>query len=236
MDWLIRLFSENFILVILLGGWVLSIFGNVLTKAAKKASEQQRRRAQGVGEQRPLLPGQRQPTPGQRPLLPGQRPTQREQPGSTRTQVRQPAAATPARPPRPAVPTAEDIATEIRRVMGMEEPPQRALAPEPPPPPPTPEEPGFTTEAGFEHFGENVGGLHSGVKSHVGEGVHSRHTPGSGKVGTRELGSLGGRVHRAPKTKVVKRVKRFDLSDPAAVLVTLEILGKPRALRDFEEF
>ncbi len=87
MDWLIRLFSENFILLILLGGWLLSIFGNVLTKAAKKAAEQQRRRAQGVGEQRPLLPGQR--------------PTLREQPGSARTQVRRPASATPARPPRP---------------------------------------------------------------------------------------------------------------------------------------
>ncbi len=214
MDWLIRLFSENFILVILLGGWLLSIFGTVLTKAAKKAAEQQRRRAQGVGEQRPLLPGQRPP--------------------SSRTQARRPAAAPPARPPRPAPPTADDIATEIRRVMGMEEPPQPALAPEPPPPPP--EEPGFTTQAGFEHFGERVGGLRTGVKSHVGEGVHSRLPPGSGAVGSRELGSLGGRVHRRPKKKVVQRVKRFDLSDPAAVLVTLEILGKPRALRDFEEF
>lgn len=219
MDWLIRLFSENFILVILLGGWMLSIFGSVLTKAAKKAAEQQRRRAQGVGEQRPQLSGQR--------------PTLREPPGSPRTQVRRPASATPARPPRPAVPTAEDIAAEIRRVMGMEELPQPALAPEPPPPP---EEPGFTTQAGFEHFGERIGGLHTGVKSHVGKGLHDRKAPGSGAVGTRELGSLGGRVHRRPKKKVVRRVKRFDLSDPAAVLVTLEILGKPRALRDFEEF
>ncbi len=54
------------------------------------------------------------------------------------------------------------------------------------------------------------------------------------------LGTLGGRVKQAPRETgpgagaPTRRVKRFDLSDPAAVLVTLEILGKPRALRDFD--
>ena len=48
-------------------------------------------------------------------------------------------------------------------------------------------------------------------------------------------------IYKTPVTAPVvkpragaRRVKRFDLSDPAAVLVTLEILGKPRALRDFD--
>lgn len=214
MQPLIDLLRDNVILVFLFGAWILSAVSGVIARAVRKA-EQQRRAAQ----QRPL-PTQR---PAQRPTQP---PTQRA--------AQRPTRPADMRPTPRAGPTAEEIAAEIRRVMGMEEAPRPAPARQPQPsapkPAPVPEEPA----SHFEHFAEDVGGLRSQVDPHVGQGVSARHAPMSGAVGSSRLGSLGGGLTPQVKRRVERRVRRFDLSDPAAVLVTLEILGKPRALRDFE--
>ena len=139
------------------------------------------------------------------------------------------------RPPQRTQPSAEDIAAEIRRVMGMEEAPRPTALRETVATPPPADVPTRAPDAHLEHLGEGVGGLRSQIDSHVGEGLSHRLAPTSGRVGSRVLGSLGGRVQAPRETgPPTRRVKRFDLSDPAAVLVTLEILGKPRALRDFD--
>jgi hypothetical protein len=201
MQQLINLFSEYPILVILLVGWLLSMVGGAITRAARKA-EEQRRKAQRTPRQ-----FDRAPT-------------------STPPELRR---------PEPSQPSPEDIAAEIRRVMGMEEAPRPTALRETVVTPPPADVPTRAPEAHLEHLGEGVGGLRSQIDSHVGEGVSHRLAPTSGGVGSRVLGTLGGRV-QAPREAgpPTRRVKRFDLSDPAAVLVTMEILGKPRALRDFD--
>ena len=207
MDWIIQLIEEYPFLLLLVGFWVLSMVGGAITKAARKAKQQQRGQQQRGQQRRPLSP----------------------QPGQAQTRELR-------APSRPARPTAEEVAAEIRRVMGMEEAPRPVVQEpiQPPPQPPPHVESLHTPEAGFEHFAEEVGGLQPNVDPHVGEEVSQRHVPSSRVTPRRELGTLGGRVHRAKPKTFRERMRRFNLDDPAAVMVTLEILGPPRALREYE--
>ncbi len=203
MQDLFDIIRNNPLLSLLAAGWVLSMIGGAITRAARKSGGQRRQ----VQRTRPQLG-----------------------PGPTPPELRR---------PDPSQPSAEDIAAEIRRVMGMEEAPRPMVLRETSVAPPPTDVPARAPEAHLEHLGEGVGGLRSRIDPHVGEGVAHRHAPTSGGVGARVLGSLGGRVKPPAETgpgagPPTRRVKRFDLSDPAAVLVTLEILGKPRALRDFD--
>jgi hypothetical protein len=136
--------------------------------------------------------------------------------------------------------SAEEVAREMRRILGMEEsaPPEpketEVVRPRPvpvvvrrdvalPERAPTPARP--TTQARR---------LPKHVDPHVGERIQQRHGPQSGRVGHKEqgkgLGSLGGRVQ---EVHGLKRQRRglVDLTDLQRAFVMSEVLGKPLALR-----
>ena len=105
----IEFLFDNPLILIILGGWLLSSLGRLGAKAARTAAAEQQKQAQQAREQRRA----QQPT-----VTP------------TQTQARTPPAAREA--PKP-----EDIAAEIRRMMGLEEAPptiepEPVAAPEPP--------------------------------------------------------------------------------------------------------
>lgn len=126
---------------------------------------------------------------------------------------------------------AEQVAREMRRILGLPETaPQARPAPRPvaPPPPverraverpPTPVRP--TTQARKL----DVSTRRTQIGSHVGEAMaHRRAAPSA------EIGSLGGRVESGPGSR--QRDVRFAMTDLRRVLVLGEILGPPLALRD----
>lgn len=147
----------------------------------------------------------------------------------------------------PAQRSADDVAREMRRILGMEEPvaaepqetepvrPRPAPRPAPvvrrdvalPERPPAPARPTTQTRRLPKH-----------ADSHVGERMQHRHGPQSGRVGHKEqgkgLGSLGGRVHEALGPQRERR-RLVDLTDLQRAFVMSEILGKPLALRRPDE-
>lgn len=131
--------------------------------------------------------------------------------------------------------SADDIAAEMRRILGMETVPRRtAPAPTPAPVrratlqaerPPTPVLP-TTQQRHIE--------IH--VDPHVGESIGDRIERHSSAAATRRdtssLGSLGGRVHAHRGRR--EAAHRFALDDLRTALVLNEILGPPLALRSHD--
>jgi len=181
----------------------------------------------------------------------------RQESGSTRTPP-----PLPSRETEPAARrSAEDVAREMRRILGMEETPAE-VTPEARPVARQPVEARSTeptsTESSRPRSLPTVGRrepavaerpptpampttqnrrLHLHEASHLGERMQHRHSPQSRRVAPpadRELGSLGGRVHAA---SVIRRegVRLVDLSDLKRVFVMNEILGKPLALRSSDQ-
>jgi len=134
--------------------------------------------------------------------------------------------------PRPAPRPAEEVAAEMRRILGMdvetrpvERPPapvvmrpkrREVFEPERAPAPAVP-----TTQDRR---------LELRADSHVGEGMQRRQAPQSGKVGGSSIGTLGGRVHGARKGRGAGS-SLVNLSDLKRAFVVTEILGAPLALR-----
>lgn len=151
-----------------------------------------------------------------------------------------PRANTPASPPQ-RLPSrdAEEVAREMRRILGLPEPatPQ-PTAPKPVAPAPRPVGPPIRTPVrlGAERAPTpvvpttqarrlQVQTTETRVGSSVGEAMaHRRAAPSA------DLGGLGGRVHHGHAGRV--RDSRFALTDLRRVLVLGEILGPPVALRD----
>ena len=140
-------------------------------------------------------------------------------------------------PSLPAQPRAtEDIAAEMRRILGMETEPvrqrPRPAAPPPPPPPPqrapraemTGERP---PQIALPTTQDRKLEIHD--HSHVGEGMQRRHIAPK-TAGDRGLGTLGGRAGRQRRRMGVG--DRYSLADLKTAFVLSEILGPPRALRD----
>lgn len=143
--------------------------------------------------------------------------------------------ATPSAEPRPSgrmqEADAEQVAREMRRILGLPDPPAPAPsrpAPRPVAPPrpvraaerpPTPVRP--TTQARRL----DVHTTRTEVGSHVGESMAQRRA-----APTADLGSLGGRAEHGAHQRT--RDTRFAMTDLQRVLVLGEILGPPVALRD----
>jgi hypothetical protein len=139
-------------------------------------------------------------------------------------------------PTRPAQRSPDEVAAEMRRILGMDvetvpvapeksplvvRPKRREVVePERPPAPALP-----TTQARR---------LEVHVDPHVGESMQRRHSPQTGKVGAREAGStfgtLGGRVHGARRGRGAGS-SLVNLTDLKRAFVTSEILGAPLSLR-----
>lgn len=147
-------------------------------------------------------------------------------------------------PPSPTQRSADDVAAEMRRILGMEGPVQRPrpveaevhvpAKPRPAPRrrdvvvserPPTPVAP--TTQARA---------LEIHVDSHIGDGIKARHldaSPKGARARDREMGTLGGRVHAAVRRRT--EGARYSLDDLKTAFVLSEILGPPMSLRGIEE-
>lgn len=158
----------------------------------------------------------------------------------------QPQARSQSRPPSlPAEPgsrSAEEVAKEMRRILGLdrEEEPEQPSAPPPRRPPEevarrdvvTPERPPTPVMPTTQ---ERKIKVH--VDPHVGDRIAGRQSPQSGLVGKKEpssaLGSLGGRV--GGPTHRRRMSQRFSLDNIPKALVLNEILGKPLALRELDD-
>lgn len=147
-----------------------------------------------------------------------------------------------AAPGRPGAPqrSAEEVAAEMRRILGMDgddaaeadaspaaPPPRPAVSPQPlvrrevalPERPPAP----------LPSAEPRPLPIH--VAPHVGEGIEQRQAPVSSRVGAAAgLGTLGGRVGGGPVRRR-SSARLVDLTDLKRVLVMNEILGPPLALR-----
>lgn len=141
---------------------------------------------------------------------------------------------------RPAARSADEVAAEMRRILGMEEAQEKAPArgpaarPEPlgarrdvaePERAPRPVMPSTAARTLDVH-----------VDPHVGDKIKERHlAPGRAGLGkVREIGTLGGRAHeiRGPRRRIGAR---YSLADLKTAIVLNEILGPPLALRGPEE-
>ncbi|MBM4062269.1 MAG: hypothetical protein FJ265_14405 [Planctomycetes bacterium] len=133
--------------------------------------------------------------------------------------------------------TADEIAREMRRILGVEDPedaaparPAPKPAPKPVPKPArrevvAPERPPAPVQPGAQ-----LGKLTVQVAPHVGEAVQRRQAPASGKVGQEALGTLGGRTAAGPHRRR-RGARLVDLSSLKRAFVVSEILGRPLGLR-----
>lgn len=157
-------------------------------------------------------------------------------------QRRLPSAPVRAAPPRDATGprSAEEIAAEMRRILGTEQPQRRpartsqpSVASKPverparrsvvePERPPTIVLPSTQSRR-----------LELHAESHVGEGIEGRHLADTQRKHRRskrgEIGSLGGRVHGVKPPRLTAH--RFAIEDLKKAIVINEILGPPLALR-----
>jgi hypothetical protein len=142
----------------------------------------------------------------------------------------------PARAPQQRSP--EEIAAEMRRILGMDPrpaPPAPARPPAPAARPPAPrlqhaDEPRLG-DAPVAVGSRPIGDLAVKVDPHVGETIRQRRAPATGSVGAVALGDLGGRQRTG---RVIERrgSSLVDLQDLPRAIVLREILDRPLALRD----
>jgi hypothetical protein len=218
MDWLIRFFREQPLLLLVAVAWIAGIVGNV-AKAAKKARERAEERTRGGRMPGPEPAIDTAPTADSRLPDTAAESIEREMERLLRGEAGDAGAApTPARNrTRPdEVPTTEPSPPPLpRRPL-----PIRRDVPEVERPP----VPVVPTTGGPR--------LPRHVDPHVGESIPNRASVG-GRVGEHvlghELGSLGGRVYDGPRRRVAK--SRYALEDLKRVIVLNEILGPPLALR-----
>lgn len=227
MDKLIRILFENPILLLVVGAWVFGAISSAANKAKNKQGasdrgERRRRRKRTVENdalvQRPL-PASSTQLPQRRPAPVGQRgPANKPAPGSGRL------AGSAAQSP-------EQIAREMRRILGLEPAEPAAPPPRPPSPPPLerPPEPIPVTTASRV--------LGTQVDSHVGERMRDRHMSeslvGKPRAGRGAIGNLGGRV--TPQKRAAASGSRFSLDDLRKAIVLSEILSPPVSVRSHED-
>jgi hypothetical protein len=152
------------------------------------------------------------------------------------------------RPARTDRQSPEDIAAEIRRVMGLERAETRVEVIEEVYEPALESSPyDFDPEPSFDADADadpdHGGGLHDRFVAResaarapgahrLGDDISERH------AGSGDVGRLADRfaAHAVPRGSVARRRGYLDISDMARAFVTMEVLGKPKALRDDESY
>jgi hypothetical protein len=151
----------------------------------------------------------------------------------------------PAQPAEPGTRSSEEVAREMRRILGLDREEAREEETEPPSkPPPRPVEEVARREVVIAErpptpvvptTQQRRITLH--VDPHVGDRIAARQSPQSGRVGKHEagstLGSLGGRV--SGPARASRMSQRYSLDNLPKALVLNEILGKPLALRQLDD-
>lgn len=157
----------------------------------------------------------------------------------TQRRVSPPARSAPATPGQR---SADEIAEEMRRILGMEEPVrrtrpaearkaevptsvQKTRAPQRPPRDvPAPERPPAPVMPSTQ-----ARALELHVAPHVGDAIRGRHLPEGARARTADLGTLGGRVHGRTARRAAG--SRYALDDLKRAFVLAEVLGPPLSLR-----
>jgi cytoskeletal protein RodZ len=146
--------------------------------------------------------------------------------------------------PAPRRPTAEEVAAEMRRALGLDPKPEKAPAkpparsPRPPDvrPPPRPVAPAPVSplpralskvEARAPSVGERMEARPAPASGAVGA-----QAPGSQSLGTQSLGSLGGRAGARAARRPRGGSALVDLRDLPRAFVMREVLDPPLALRE----
>jgi len=133
-------------------------------------------------------------------------------------------------------PTAEEIAAEMRRALGLDPKPQpQQQAPKKPQPRPEPRRVPIAT--GGERPPQplqprELGKVTTHVSSHVGERLEQRRDPQSGAVGAQQLGTLGGRAATRGRRGREGGSELVDLHDLPRAIVLREIFDQPLSLRE----
>ncbi|MBM3962567.1 MAG: hypothetical protein FJ306_11790 [Planctomycetes bacterium] len=250
MDRLIEFFARNPVLLLVVVVWLAGIVGNV-AKAAKRARDAAPRRSEptSLPSPQPMRsepPQARAPVGDARPM--GQRDAEEVAREMRRILGLEPEAGR--RAPEPAEGRAEPLAGD--RAERQDALPRPVLAQQQPTPPAPPRRPVAVPRLPVERAEQlparsrrdvatperaptpvqpstNRRRLEIHVDPHVGESIGKRARVGSGKVGDRALGELGGRSHGAPTRAV--RGARYELDDLKRAFVLSEILGPPLASR-----
>ncbi len=246
-----ELIRQNPWLPLVLGASLVSWLSGAMTKAARKADEEKRRQARRGTEPKPAKPAadahrgtmRELAEAGQQRKLADagqQRPLQTQSQAPLQPQ----AAPQQSRPqPQPQPETPEDLAAEIRRMMGLDDgssprpqqPRPRVVVAEPEPPP-------IVAHVEPSHGGDlaaelEAKALQREARSH--SAIEDRGAELGASIRDRSFGDRYAHMaeldahptrHRATKAR-----RLFDAKNPAAAIVAMEILGKPRALRSFEE-
>ena len=237
MDKLIRLLFENPILLFIIGAWVFGAISNAAKAKNKAGGSAQRRRSrkrhsaeeqQTMAQQTMAQQTMAQPLPDLAQQRAQRRsPSPPPSPPST-------AARAGGRLAGSAAQTPEQIAREMRRILGLEAPPAapppgaRSPAPAPPPLERPPEPVRVSLDSTR---------IETRVDPHVGEGIRDRHLResmvGKARAGRGAIGNLGGRVSSGKRA--VGRDSRYALDDLRKAIVISEILSPPVSLRSHDD-
>ena len=252
MDKIIELLMKQPIIAFFLVVWVIGAIGNALKAKQKvRQSNEAKTRATPVARAEPgdTSAGNTagRAVAGNKPgavvggMGTGQQKklaAQRQAPASMRGRDRQVIpAANPAPVAKPTAKSPEQVAREMRRILGLEpEPPQPVSAPARPAPPPIRSELVLLDPASVQ-LSKSPSRAREHVDSHVGESIRDRHLAVS-KVGqTRKkqssrgaIGNLGGRT-KTRKRRPVDYNRRYAMTDLRRLIVMNEILSPPITMR-----
>ena len=237
----------NPLIAILLIGWLFGGIGKML-KGNAEAKQRRQRRERAEPD--------RQPDAGSRAWPTGQQQRQRTlQQSPVQEPVRRQLEQTSSPTSRPAgKPSADDVAAEMRRILGMDAPkakPQQSTSSRQPtgnarssqqlqpqalsqPMPSQAAQPIPLVPDAQTKTRRAVGDFQTQVDPHVGEKMQARGGPSSGRVGMNQLGGLGGRSAGVRKPTRRKASRFVDLRDMAKVFVLKEVFDKPVGMRDMD--
>lgn len=254
MDKIIELLMKQPIIAFFLVIWVIGAIGNAL-KAKQKVKERNEAktrptpvaRAESSDSPAGNMPAGSRAVGGDKPgavvggMGTGQQKqltAQRQAPISMRGRDRQVIpTAKPVPATKPAAKSPDQVAREMRRILGLEpEAPKPVAAPAQPAPPPMRREPVMIDHAAVQ-LSKSPSRAKQHMSSHVGEGMRDRHMAAS-KVGqtTRkpssrgEIGNLGGR-NKPRKRRPMEHIRRYPMTDLRRMIVMSELLSPPITMR-----
>ena len=223
MDKLLEILWKNPLLAVVAIVWIVG----AATNASKKAGRTVSRRGAPTPRRSTAAKAVAQPlaTPRQAPVKQAQMPVAK----SATRRASAPLAGSAAQTP-------EQIAQEMRRVLGLApdpSPPVVAKA-EPVQPPPPPVKQRRADPLGSRAAGDR---LEIHVDPHVGERIRDRHMRetkvGNAQAGRGAIGNLGGRTK--VRQRAARVTRRFSMDDLRRVLVMNEILSPPVSMRSHDD-
>ena len=232
MDKLIRILFENPLLLFILGAWIFGAISNA-AKAKNKQAEGGRRAARRAARSSRREAAREASVQKPLPQSPAQ--TVSSRPAKLAGGAKAGGGAAAGRGGRlsgSAAQTPEEIAREMRRMLGLEPEPAS-----PPPPPPRTEPPPLERPPEPVEIRTTSRDVGTRVDPHVGERIRDRHMAeskvGKPRGGRGAIGNLGGRV--TANQRRASHSSRYSLDDLRKAIVINEILSPPVSARSHED-